>query len=161
MQPPDPKRRALAPAVFLLAAVVFAALLVRAHVPDPRPRAEVVAGLPLTSPAPVLPATRLTLPEQRGLRPGQVFLGWRLLDDRLSPNTLVLRWDNTLDPRLPGCGSRPVAVQVGETADSIRIGLIGPIPPPARNCSATGAVAYIDVHLSRPAGHRTVYQVTD
>ena len=161
MQPPEVKRRALAPAVFLLAAVVFVALFVRAHLPDPRPHADVVARLPMTSPAPVLPATRLTLPEQRGLHPGQVFLGWRLVDDRLTPNTLVLRWDNTLDPPLPGCGSTPVAIQVAESATAIRIGLIGPIPPPQRNCSMVGAAAYIDVHLSHPAGQRTVYEITD
>ena len=160
MQPPDLRRRALAPAVFLLAAVVFVALFVRAHMPDPYPQAEVVARLPLKSPAPVLPASRLTLPEQRGLRPGQVFLNWRLLDDRLAPNTLVLRWDSSLDPPLPGCGSRPVAVQVGETADSIRIGVIGPIPPPHEHCLLSAEVAFIDVHLSRPAGHRTVYEIT-
>lgn len=161
MQPPEGRRRALAPAVFLLAAVVFVALLVRAHLPDHVPQADPVARLPLTSPAAVLPASRMTLPEQRGLRPGQVFLGWQLIDDRLSPNTLVLRWDNSMDPPLPGCGSEPIAIQVGETADSIRIGLIGLVPPPESHCLVSGEGAYIDVHLSRPAGHRTVYRITD
>lgn len=154
------KKSALAPAVFLLAAVVSVALLVRAHVPGARPHAELVARLPLTTPAAALPASRVTLPEQRGLHRGQVYLGWRLLDADFAPSTLILRWDTTMDPQLPGCGSRPVAVQVGETADSIRIGLIGPIPPGERNCSAVGAVAYVDVHLARPAGHRAVYQIT-
>ena len=150
----------LAPAVFLLAAVVSVALIVRAHVPDTRPHADLVARLPLKTPAAAVPASRLTLPEQRGLHDGQVYLGWRLLDAEVASNTLILRWDNTLGPPLPGCGSRPVAVQVGETADSVRIGLIGPIPPREHNCNPVGVAAYVEVHLTRPPGHRAVYEIT-
>lgn len=154
------KKPALGAALLLLVASVFVALIAHSHAVATGPRADLVARLPLKTPAAAIPATRLTLPEQRGLKPGQVYLGWRLLDAGFAPNTLILRWDNTLDPPLPGCGSRPVAVQVGETADSIRIGLIGPIPPSQPHCSAVGAVAYIDVQLVRPAGHRAVYQIS-
>jgi hypothetical protein len=50
---------------------------------------------------------------------------------------VTLRWDGTDDPKLPGCGSTPIAVEIHETPTAIRIGLIGPIPPdpldPAEN----------------------------
>jgi hypothetical protein len=124
------------------------------------PHAEVVATLPVPAPSPAQPRPHATLPEQAGLRAGQVYLGWRLLSADSPPGTVTLRWDSTDGPDLPGCGSRPVAVVVRETPTAIRIGVIGPIPPDQPLCSDIGLVAIVDVHLSRPAGHRTVYRLT-
>lgn len=117
-----------------------------------------VGPLPPPRPLPDRPAG-VSLPERSPQRT-EVYLDWEVVGVFPSGRALRLVSHGEPDPAQPGCGSIPVAVHVQETPAEVTVGLVGPLPAPARLCAMSLLVAVVDVPLQAPADGRVLYRWT-